>query len=69
MVGGDTEKLEKEEVEEVEVVVAAAAEAGGISRPCNEYYLLPAGGTTWSRSLGLVRFQIRLMTALNSSLA
>lgn len=30
---------------------------------------LPAGGTTWSKSLGLVLFQIFLMTALNSSLA
>ena len=37
--------------------------------PCGDYYLLPAGGTTWSRSLGLVRFQIFLMTARSSSLA
>ena len=39
------------------------------SKPCGEYYLLPAGGTTWSRSLGLVRFQIFLITARSSSLA
>ena len=31
--------------------------------------LLPAGGTTWSSSLGLVRFQIFFITARSSSLA
>lgn len=29
----------------------------------------PGGGTTWSRSFGLVRFQIFLITALNSAFA
>ena len=31
--------------------------------------LLPAGGTTWSSSFGLVRFQIFFITARSSSLA
>jgi hypothetical protein len=32
-------------------------------------YIPPGGGTTWSKSLGLVLFQIFLMTALSSAFA
>jgi hypothetical protein len=36
---------------------------------CENEYIPPGGGTTWSRSLGLVLFQIFLMTALSSAFA
>jgi hypothetical protein len=36
---------------------------------CKDKYLPPGGGTTWSKSFGLVLFQIFLMTALSSAFA
>jgi len=36
---------------------------------CKDAYVPPGGGTTWSKSFGLVLFQIFLMTALSSAFA